>query len=257
MTAPVYELSNLCYPAKGTPILADATLAIPGESFTAILGANGAGKSTLLRLLAGHAPDYSGSIQMFGEPLGQLSGREWARRIGYLPQFHEPAFALPVGEVVLTGRAAFAGLMPGRDDRERARAAMAEVGIEHLAHRPYTEISGGERQLVRLARLVAQDPRVVLLDEPIAHLDLANQVRLLEVLRALVRAGRAVVAVLHDLNLAFRFSDHCVFLRAGRVAIPDQLPATTDFLREIFGVEIGRIGEGRDAMYFPKPKEST
>ena len=74
MTAPVYELSNLCYPAKGTPILADATLAIPGESFTAILGANGAGKSTLLRLLAGHAPDYSGSIQMFGEPLNGRGG---------------------------------------------------------------------------------------------------------------------------------------------------------------------------------------
>ena len=118
---------------------------------------------------------------------------------------------------MLTGRAAYVFSLPGRRDREKADQAIAEVGIEALRDRPYTELSGGERQLVMIARVLAQEPRVILLDEPLSHLDLANQVRFLRLVKKLTAGGLTVLAVLHDPNLAFLSGDHFVFLKDGRV----------------------------------------
>ena len=152
-----------------------------------------------------------------GKDLNRLSLSERGKLIGFLPQFHNPVFPFTVREVVLTGRAAYVFSQPGRRDREKADQAIAEVGIEELRDRPYTELSGGERQLVMIARVLAQEPRVILLDEPLSHLDLANQVRFLGLVKKLTAGGLTVLAVLHDPNLAFLSGDHFVFLKDGQV----------------------------------------
>jgi iron complex transport system ATP-binding protein len=160
-------------------VLQDVSLQAPTGEFTILLGKNGSGKSTLLRLLAGLLPLKEGTVEILGKNLDRLSLAERGRLIGFLPQFHNPVFPFSVREVVLTGRAAYVFSVPGRKDRDKADQAIAEVGLEPLRDRPYTELSGGERQLVMIARVLAQEPKVILLDEPLSHLDLANQVRFL------------------------------------------------------------------------------
>ncbi len=157
----------------------------PGK-LTAVLGKNGSGKSTLLRLIAGFIKPKSGSIEVFGTDLNRLSIAERAKRIGFLPQSHYPVFPFTVEEVVLTGRAAYIFSTPTNKDREKAENAIRRIGIEDLRKRPYTELSGGERQLVLIARVLAQEPKIMLLDEPLSSLDLSNQAKMLNLLKGLV-----------------------------------------------------------------------
>ncbi len=229
---------DLSFSLGGRPILRGVSLEAAAGEVTAILGANGSGKSTLLKVVAGVHPCPRGAVRALGRDLAVVSGVERAALLGYLPQFHRPVFAFAVEDVVLTGRAAhYAFGAPRRRDRERVAAALAAVGIEGLAGRRYAELSGGERQLVLLARVVAQDPGVVLLDEPTSHLDLANQGRLAELLGRLAAWGKAVVAVLHDANLAFACADRLVFLAGGQVATPPRGDWEPDFLSRVYGTE--------------------
>lgn len=191
--------------------------------FTVILGRNGGGKSTLLKLMAGLLSPSEGRIVIGGRDLSTTAGGRRAALVGYLPQFHSPVFPFRVADVVLTGRAASIAFFPAPGDRKAAADAMEAVGIPALADRPYTELSGGERQLVMVARLLAQQPEVVLLDEPISHLDLANQARLIALLRRLADSGITVVVVLHDPNAAALAADHVLLLSEG--AILSELPA--------------------------------
>ena len=169
-----------------------------------VLGPNGAGKSTLVRALSGVLGPYRGSIRVLGDELATLPRRRAARRLAVVPQ--EPVFDFPFTalEVVLLGRHPhLAGLAFESDrDLELARAALARVGAGELADRPISELSAGERQRVVFARALAQDAQVLLLDEPESFLDLRYQVELFDRLRELARDGRAILAVLHDLNLA-------------------------------------------------------
>jgi len=208
---------ELSFDYGGAEVLQGVTFDVPGGEFSIILGKNGSGKSTLLKLIAGILPYRQGHIFVDGYDLKRLSVSEKARLVGYLPQFHAPVFPFTVEDVVLTGRASFVFAVPGRRDREKAREAIERVGISHLLHRPYTELSGGERQLVMIARVLAQEPNVVLLDEPLSHLDLSNQVRLLSLIRQLVSSGLTVLAVLHEPNIAFLHGDAFVLLKDGKI----------------------------------------
>jgi iron complex transport system ATP-binding protein len=221
-------------------VLEDVSLQVPAEEFTVLLGRNGSGKSTLLRLLAGLLPLQEGAIEILGRDLGRLSLAERGRLIGFLPQFHNPVFPFTVKEVVLTGRAAYVFSVPGKKDRENADQAIAEVGLDPLRDRPYTELSGGERQLVMIARVLAQEPRVILLDEPLSHLDLANQARFLSLVKNLTARGLTVLAVLHDPNLAFLSGDHFVFLKDGKVRemTGNERPWEAALLSEVYGTPI-------------------
>jgi iron complex transport system ATP-binding protein len=221
-------------------ILHHLDFSVPPGRFTAVLGKNGSGKSTLLRLIAGFIRPQSGSIEVFGMNVKSLSFAERARRIGFLPQIHYPVFPFTVEEVVLTGRAAYVFSTPTDKDREKAKDAMGRIGIEDLRKRPYTELSGGERQLVMIARVLAQEPKVMLLDEPLSNLDLSNQVRILNLLKSLVASGLTVVAVLHDPNVAFRYGDHFVFLKNGMIREPERLEGfhSAQMLTDVYGIKI-------------------
>jgi iron complex transport system ATP-binding protein len=221
-------------------ILHHLDFSVPPGRFTAVLGKNGSGKSTLLRLIAGFIRPQSGSIEVFGMNVKSLSFAERARRIGFLPQIHYPVFPFTVEEVVLTGRAAYVFSTPTDKDREKAKDAMGRIGIEDLRKRPYTELSGGERQLVMIARVLAQEPKVMLLDEPLSNLDLSNQVRILNLLKSLVASGLTVVAVLHDPNVAFRYGDHFVFLKNGMIREPERLDGfhSAQMLTDVYGIKI-------------------
>ena len=187
----------------------------------ALLGPNGSGKTTLLKTLLGILRPLAGEAQIDGRSLGALSIRERARRVAYVPQVHNPTFAFTVETLVLMGRAAHGGLFsrPSASDRTVANRALDAFGIAHLKQRPYTMISGGERQLALLARALAQEPQFVVLDEPTASLDFGNQGKVMREIRALAASGLGVLFTTHDPNHALRTADRAYLLRDGeRVA---------------------------------------
>jgi len=207
-----------------------------------VLGPNGSGKSTLVRLLSGVLAPEAGEIELLGAPLAALAPRERARRLAVVPQ--EPAIELPfsVLELVLLGRHPhLAGLaFESDDDLERARAALARCGVADLAGRETSTLSAGERQRVVFARALAQDAPVLLADEPASFLDLRFQVEMFDLVRELADAGRAVLVVLHDLNLAAEYCDRLILLRDGEVfaAGPAETTLTYPNLTEVYGTEV-------------------
>ena len=253
------EARRLSFSHDRQPVLRDISFAAPQGSFTALLGRNGCGKSTLFRVLAGMLPKEDGAVLVQGAEVGAMSARQRAALFGYLPQFHQPVFPFSVQDVVLTGRAARIFAMPSRADRSKAMTALERAGIAHLADRPYTELSGGERQLVMIARVLAQEAQVILLDEPASHLDPANQQRLLRLLRRLAAEGATVLAVLHDPNAAFLYADHVLFLKEGRIAAPPEgtPPWNADFIRSIYGMEAQTVPFGRKGLVVPSEPEAA
>jgi iron complex transport system ATP-binding protein len=185
----------------------------------ALLGPNGGGKTTLLRTLLGLLPPHRGEVRIGGAPLRERSVRERARLMAYVPQSHAATFAFTVETMVLMGRTAHGGLFsrPTAQDHVVVRRALERLAIAHLAQRPYTMISGGERQLALLARALAQEPRFVVLDEPTASLDFGNQGRVMREIRALAESGHGVLFTTHDPNQAMRHADRALLIRDGGV----------------------------------------
>ncbi|MGB6441929.1 MAG: ABC transporter ATP-binding protein, partial [Thermoplasmata archaeon] len=212
----------------------------PGE-FVALAGPNGSGKTTLLRALLGFIAPDEGEVELFGRAVAGLSARERARRIAWVPQDESPRDDVPILDYVLYGRYAHLGLLEGESAGDRALALriLAEVGLADRAADGVLSISGGERQRAILARALAQETPVLLLDEPTSHLDIGHQLDLLERVRALShRRGVTIVAALHDLNLAARFADRIFVLSRGR-AYADGPPArvlSEELLGRVWGV---------------------
>lgn len=198
------------------PVLNGIDLDLEPGKVLAILGPNGSGKTTLLNIVAGLNPPDSGELLYDGEPYEKLSPREFALRVGYVPQVIIPAFDYSVLDYVVTGCAPRIGMFerPKPEDYEVAMRAIREMGIEHLAEKSYKQVSGGERQQVTIARVIAQQPAFILMDEPTAHLDFGNQMHVLEMIRRLGDEGFAVVFTTHN-------PDH-VMLLGGRVAVLDR-----------------------------------
>jgi iron complex transport system ATP-binding protein len=212
----------------------------------ALLGPNGSGKSTLLHTLAGLRPAQGGEVRLEGRPLAQWTPLEAARRRGLLPQQLHDAFSSPVLDVVLTGRHPYLPRWGWEtpEDHRIARAALAAVDLHGFEARDVRALSGGERQRVGIAALLAQAPRLLMLDEALAHLDLPHQVALLAHLRTLAQAqGHAVLLSIHDFNLAHRFATHALLL--GRAGVPAQAgPADAvmraEALSDAFGHRVRR-----------------
>ena len=183
----------------------------------ALLGPNGGGKTTLLKTLLGLLAPRGGEVRLGDRRLSGYSNRERARLLAYVPQFHAVTFAFTVETVVLMGRAAHSNLFsrPSATDREVAGQMLERFGIAHLKDRPYTMISGGERQLVLLARALAQEPQFIVLDEPTASLDFGNQGKVMREIRALGSSGHGVLFTTHDPNHAMRAADRAYLLRGG------------------------------------------
>ena len=222
------------------PVLRDVSFAVGEGERVALVGPNGAGKTTLLRAVAGLLP-HGGALELRGRAVRAWSARERAREVALVRQQTDLAVDFTVREVVGLGRAPHLGwLAPlGAGDRARVAEALAAVDLADLADRPVTRLSGGERQRVALAQALAQDAPLLLLDEPTAHLDVRHQLEHVARVRALGRAGRTVVAAVHDLELAARFASRLWVLDRGRL-VADGPPADVlrpALLRGVFGVE--------------------
>jgi iron complex transport system ATP-binding protein len=201
-------------------VLADLSLEIPTGKITAILGPNGTGKTTLLHLLLGLLKPTRGRILVAGKPHREYSKQALSQLIGLVPQFESVPFNFSVLEYVLLGRSPYLKpfQLPGEEDLRVTEQALDQAGISKLAGKPITEISGGERQLVNISRALAQQTRILLLDEPTAHLDLENQSRILTLLKNMSAGGITVVLTTHDPNAAIYAADHFVLMNQGKIA---------------------------------------
>ena len=248
LTTPAAELRGVHFAYQRAhreplPVLRSVDLQLrPGE-LVALLGANGSGKTTLLRLLSGALRPGSGVAAVLGRTVRDWPRMALARRVAVLPQHMELPEGFRVAELVEMGRAPHARRWFGStaEDEQAVARALRDADAESLADRYPQELSGGERQRVLVAMALAQEPSLLLLDEPTLHLDLAHQVSLLHRLRRLnLQRGITVLAVLHDLNLAAAFAPRVIVLDAGRVAAdgaPDEV-LTTDLVSRVFGVRM-------------------
>lgn len=220
--------------------LSGVSAALEPGRITAICGPNGAGKSSLLQCLAGLVAPDSGAATLDGQPLAAMPPRERAKAIGYLPQSGEVAWDVAVRSLVALGR------LPHRDARtDPVEAALAALDLLHLADRPVSRLSGGERARALLARVMAGEPRWILADEPLAALDLAHQLHLLGHLRQEADKGTGVVLVLHDLALAMNHADRVLVLDQGRLAAegtPD-VALAPEVIAQVWGVPARWLGE--------------
>lgn len=236
------SVEALAFGYPGKPVGRDVSFELgPGEVIC-LLGPNGSGKTTLFKTVLGLLRPQGGRVRLDGEDVAQWPRERLARHLAYVPQAHTAFFPFLVRDVVLMGRAARLGLFatPSARDRAAAEAALASLGIADLADHPYTEISGGERQLTLIARALAQEPRVLVMDEPTASLDFGNQVRVLERITELARSGIAVVLSTHDPDHAFLCADRVALLDDGRLqhlGRPEEA-ITPEALKRIYGVDV-------------------
>lgn len=230
------------YASATRSALKEVTFDVYPSSVTAILGPNGAGKTTLLHLLLGLNHPASGSILLDNKPIKQYSRHELSQQIGLVPQSEYVPFAYSVLEFVVLGRAPYLGPLelPGENDIQIARDALNEVGISNLESRAIPELSGGELQLVLLARSLCQQPRILLLDEPTSHLDLANRNTTLRILSKLRANGTTIIFSTHDPEAAALIADHLVLMRAGQVLDSGSLDEvfTTEILSKVYGTPV-------------------
>ena len=237
------HLDNINAGYAGRLMLQDIAVHIAAGEFVGLIGPNGSGKTTLLRVISGTLPVRRGEVWLRGRRLRDMSRRDVAKIVAYLLQDHAPTLAFSVREVVLMGRSPHLPRFGRESERDLAIAgqAMDRAGVSHIADRPITEISGGERQRAFIAMCLAQEPQAVLLDEPTSHLDIGHQLSILNLVRNLSRQTRlTVVAVFHDLNLAAEYCDRLVLLNQGRVvAIGTPVDVlTTETILNVYGVSV-------------------
>jgi len=224
-------------------VLHNINLFIKAGEMVGLIGPNGSGKTTLIKLASGVLKPKRGEIRLDGSSLSQLSRKSIARSVAVVPQYFHIPFAFTVSEVVTLGRIPFLKAFAGesKDDRQLVANALELVGITELEERRFDELSGGERQKVILAMALAQQPKLLLLDEPIVHLDIAHQIEILELIRRLnVERGLTVIGAMHDLNLAALYFDRLVLLKEGRVSA-DGTPAqvlTEARIKEVFSASV-------------------
>ncbi len=254
MNPALLEAQELAIGYPGREVGRGFSLSLTPGRVLALLGPNGGGKTTLLKTLLGLLPPRGGEVLLEGQPLARWPMRERARRLAYVPQAGATPFDYSVADVVLMGRNAHAGLLspPGERDRAAATAAIDRLGLTPLAHRPVTRISGGERQLVLVARALAQEARVVVLDEPTASLDFGNQGKLLREIRRLAGGGLAVLFSTHDPNHALRAADDALLVQGGRTLTQGPVAAVLqpDTLARLYGAPVDTLlaPEGRRAF---------
>ena len=241
MTA-LIDVQRLSFSYRRREVLTGIDLTVSEGSVLALLGPNGSGKTTLLKLMLGLMKPARGKVCLNGRDIHAMPQRELARNLAYVPQVHREAFAYKVADVVLMGRMPHKSFFSryGREDHKMAAEALEKLGIGHLAERPYTEISGGERQLALIARAMAQGARVFIMDEPTNGLDYGNQVRLLERLKALSTDGYTFIFSTHHPDHAMAVAHRVVMMRQGVIAHDGPVGDTINCasLMELYNVDV-------------------
>jgi iron complex transport system ATP-binding protein len=251
LTQPLIEVRGAAFRYGAREVFSGIDVDVFRGELLSILGPNGCGKSTLLRCIGGALTLNAGTVRLDKTDIASLDAGARARRVGFLFQNHTPSFPFPVLDVVSMGRAPHLGLfgVPSRKDIALAEQALDRVGVLHLKDRPYTEVSGGERQLVLLARTLAQQPDVILLDEPTSHLDLRNQVRSLKAIRELAAQGVTMIMTTHDPNHALLFPGRVIMMKPGGVIVTGLASEviTAVELTATYGIDIAVVVSPRRA----------
>lgn len=237
------NLKQVSFSYGDTPVLHHIDLLVQEGEMVALLGPNGSGKTTLIKLLSGVLRPTAGDIHLDGSVLSRMKRRQVAQRVAVVPQQFSMPFAFTVREVVLLGRTPFLSLFSdeGEQDHRVVQQAIERIGIAALKERFFNELSGGERQKAILAMALAQEPKILLLDEPTAHLDINHQVEILDLVKSLNREqGVTVIGAMHDLNLAALYFDRLLLLKEGRIfadGTPEKL-LTVETIEEVFAASV-------------------
>ena len=253
------EVKDLSFSYGQKQILRDISFSVERGEFLSILGPNGAGKSTLFRCILGLLPGHSGQVLINGKNRKQLSVREAAQQIAYIPQSSHSVFHYSVLEIVLMGRTNRATLFqaPGKDDEQACLRALAKVGIGHLADRCFHKLSGGEQQLALIARALAQDAPILMLDEPTANLDFGNQLLVLKQAKKLAAEGYTIIQTTHHPEQSYLFSDRILALQAGCVVAhgsPKEV-VTRDRMQQLYQTDVNVVSLYEDAARICIPTE--
>jgi iron complex transport system ATP-binding protein len=258
----VLEVDNIFFQYGTSPVLKGLSFCMEKGEFVCILGSNGCGKTTLLRTVMGFLRPQSGRVLLDGKDVHKMDEKKLARLVAYIPQAHVPPFSFSVMDVVMMGRTPHMsrGFRPSAHDREIAEDAMISLGLQEYASRDYTELSGGQRQLVIIARALAQQPKLLVMDEPTASLDYGNQYLVLAQVLKLSRLGMGVLMVTHDPAHAVFCADRVIAMRDGRIVesggIADVI--TEPVMRDIYNMDIKvrkvSLSDTKDRMVFiPDP----
>ena len=255
------EVKNLRFRYGARPVIGDVSFTAEKGELLAVLGPNGVGKSTLFRCLLGFLKPVGGEILVDGKELGAYSRRELAKKIAYIPQSHSPAFDHTVLDSVLMGMTAQLGVFeqPGQAQREKAMQMLRALGMEKLFDRGCMKISGGERQLMLLARALVQDASMLIMDDPTANLDYGNSCRVMERVKRLGQNGYTIIFSTHDPNQAFSYATKVLALKDGgvmAVGAPEAV-LTEDVLSRLYGIPVARCEIetvfGRKTICMPVP----
>jgi iron complex transport system ATP-binding protein len=238
---------SFAYPRR-SDLIKGITFSVDKGDVLCLLGPNGTGKTTLLRCLLGINKIKRGGIRIGGRPISEMSARELARQVAYVPQAASVAFPYQVLDLVLMGRSPHLGIMstPAEKDLEIAGWALARTGISHLQYSLFSEISGGERQLVLISRALAQQSGLLIMDEPTASLDYGNQTRILKIIRELAAKGYTIIMTTHFPNHAFLACNKAAIMKEGIIAAigsPEEV-ITDDSLSDLYTTEIKVVSTG-------------
>jgi iron complex transport system ATP-binding protein len=237
------SVDGLGFGYRNEPVLRDITFAVGRGSLCGLLGPNASGKTTLLKCINGILAAQEGTVRATGRIVADMPRQEIARLMAVVPQQMNPVFSFTALQMVVMGRAARLGALklPSARDRKEALTALDDLGAAHLAARPFNELSGGERQMVLLARALYQNTPILLLDEPTSHLDFRNQYRIMDLVSDMTRKkGLATIVTLHDPNLAARYCSHLAVLKDGRLHRTGPLDRVFEqkTLEEVYGMEV-------------------
>ncbi len=231
---------------NGKAIMHNLNFSVSAGEIVCLLGPNGVGKTTLFKTMLGFIPPIAGKIIINNTDISEISPRDFARLIAYVPQTHATPFPYKAKEVVLFGRAVHLGIFaaPGKRDHKIAEECLELLEVKHLAERPFTELSGGEKQMVIFARALAQEAQFIILDEPTSNLDYGNQVRIIRKINELKKQSAGILMATHSPDHAFMVGSKVIMMEKGNIyksGLPETV-ITSDNLKKIYGIDVSVIG---------------